>query len=476
IFIVFTGSSPSWETNRRSKLESTKRMEKPSGATQPDAAQRNNEQFVVGHLPREEEKMPLFLIKLWNIVEDTAYQNVIRWDESGYSFHILDPYSFCRNVLPQYFKHNNLNSLIRQLNMYGFRKMTPIERSGLARAESDQDHLEFSHPYFVRDHPELLVNIKRKSASHRPADQAAVSLATKDLSLVLDEIRQLREKQRAMETKMTHLVKENESVWQQLSHMRSMHVKQQQVVNKLVQFLVALAQPSAQKRLGKRSLLAIDEVGGKRSRMSSGQTTTSGTQPANVAEVLDRLQRELAEGTVGGAFPSLFSPRSSQGPIIADITDEPDANSLAASVSAVASTLTQNICSTQSQQAGSSSMGRVLSQTPPTEHQQQHSVEQLHNYSFSPTLTLSPSLDRQLSTELTEYLSSQEQSIDGCRDLIGGHWDLNLNLDSCLDDEPRQQQLMLQGVDPTLVMSEEPTTPDLLTPNVSPQRNIGSDE
>lgn len=126
--------------------------------------------------------------------------------------------------------------------------------------------------------------------------------------------------------------------------------------------------------------------------------------------------------------------------------------------------------------AGSSSMGRAVSQTPPTEHQQQHSVEQLHNYSFSPTLTLSPSLDRQLSTELTEYLSSQEQSIDGCRDLIGGHWDLNLNLDSCLDDEPRQQQLMLQGVDPTLAMSEEPTTPDLLTPNVSPQRNIGSDE
>lgn len=59
-------------------------MEKPSGATQPDAAQRNNEQFIVGHLPREEEKMPLFLIKLWNIVEDTAYQNVIRWDEVSY--------------------------------------------------------------------------------------------------------------------------------------------------------------------------------------------------------------------------------------------------------------------------------------------------------------------------------------------------------------------------------------------------------
>ena len=29
-------------------------------------------------------------------------------------------------------------------------------------AESLQDHLEFSHPYFVRDHPDLLANIKRK--------------------------------------------------------------------------------------------------------------------------------------------------------------------------------------------------------------------------------------------------------------------------------------------------------------------------
>lgn len=28
-----------------------------------------------------DEKMPLFLIKLWNIVEDPTYQDIVRWDE-----------------------------------------------------------------------------------------------------------------------------------------------------------------------------------------------------------------------------------------------------------------------------------------------------------------------------------------------------------------------------------------------------------
>ncbi|KAK6034199.1 HSF-type DNA-binding domain protein [Cooperia oncophora] len=103
-----------------------------------------------------------FVLISCGVIVEIVNSHIVSMDESGYSFHIIDPYSFCRNVLPHFFKHNNLNSLIRQLNMYGFRKMTPVDRGSLARTESDQDHLEFSHPYFIRDHPEFLVNIKRK--------------------------------------------------------------------------------------------------------------------------------------------------------------------------------------------------------------------------------------------------------------------------------------------------------------------------
>ncbi|KAH7693525.1 HSF-type DNA-binding domain containing protein, partial [Aphelenchoides avenae] len=284
------------------------------------------------YILKEDEKIPLFLIKLWNIVEDPAYYDVIRWDESGYSFHIMDPYSFCRNVLPQYFKHNNLNSLIRQLNMYGFRKMTPIERTSLARAESDQDHLEFSHPYFVRDHPEQLVNIKRKApASRQHHDQNTVSIPAKDLNAVFEELRGLRERQKSMESKMGEIVKENEMIWNEMSHMRGQHNRQTQIVNKLVQFLVALVQP--RDRLGKRHLYAIDEVQSKRSRPdgssgSSMQTFQPPIQTNNLNEVLDRLMNELASGGLfhnGAQLVPFHEQAQGGGPIIADVTDELEA-------------------------------------------------------------------------------------------------------------------------------------------------------
>ncbi|PIO75095.1 hypothetical protein TELCIR_02874 [Teladorsagia circumcincta] len=53
--------------------------------------------------------------------------------------------------------------------------MTPVDRGSLARTESDQDHLEFSHPYFIRDHPEFLVNIKRKQCG-LPFNAVAVKI------------------------------------------------------------------------------------------------------------------------------------------------------------------------------------------------------------------------------------------------------------------------------------------------------------
>jgi hypothetical protein len=106
----------------------------------------------------------------------------------------------------------------------GFRKNTPIDRSGLARAESDQDHLEFAHPFFRRDHPHLLMNIKRKapggknsptSNQHRftqsiPMEVSADGGAGQnsfDMNEILEELGTLRERQHHMEIRMEELTK-----------------------------------------------------------------------------------------------------------------------------------------------------------------------------------------------------------------------------------------------------------------------------
>jgi hypothetical protein len=105
--------------------------------------------------------MAPFLTKLFQIVSATATDRCITWTARGDSFVISDPDSFARDILPTYFKHNNIRSFVRQLNTYGFRKRTNIS--------STDDHLEFFHEKFRRDQPALLTQIKR---CHQPKPQA----------------------------------------------------------------------------------------------------------------------------------------------------------------------------------------------------------------------------------------------------------------------------------------------------------------
>lgn len=50
------------------------------------------------------------------MVEDQAIQHLISWAPSGDVFSVSNPTEFSKTVLPQYFKHNNWQSFVRQLN------------------------------------------------------------------------------------------------------------------------------------------------------------------------------------------------------------------------------------------------------------------------------------------------------------------------------------------------------------------------
>lgn len=99
------------------------------------------------------KQTPAFLEKLFDILEDDSqYSDLISWQDDGVSFIIKRVNEFSEIVLPKYFKHSNIQSYIRQLNMYGFSK-----------TRHDSNHREFTHQLFRRGRRDLLPLIKRKT-------------------------------------------------------------------------------------------------------------------------------------------------------------------------------------------------------------------------------------------------------------------------------------------------------------------------
>ncbi|KAI9075045.1 hypothetical protein K1719_015398 [Acacia pycnantha] len=97
-----------------------------------------------------------FLTKTYHLVDDERTNDVISWSESGETFVVWNQADFAKDLLPNYFKHNNFSSFVRQLNTYGFRKIVP-------------DKWEFANEYFKRGRKELLSEIKRRKTLAQPA-------------------------------------------------------------------------------------------------------------------------------------------------------------------------------------------------------------------------------------------------------------------------------------------------------------------
>ena len=111
----------------------------------------NEEQF---HSEKYKKKSdcPNFLLKLYQILENDEYKDIIHWGDDGTYFVVQNLHDFTENILSKYYKHNNFSSFIRQLNMYDFHK----------RKSNSNEHI-FEHKNFIRDKKDLLKLIKRKT-------------------------------------------------------------------------------------------------------------------------------------------------------------------------------------------------------------------------------------------------------------------------------------------------------------------------
>ena len=88
-----------------------------------------------------------FLEKLYAILSNDSYSQYIHWSPDGLYVIISDPNGLTKKVLPEFYKHHNFSSFVRQLNMYNFRKVRTSNKKG----EQKYMHKEFNESKKPKD-------------------------------------------------------------------------------------------------------------------------------------------------------------------------------------------------------------------------------------------------------------------------------------------------------------------------------------
>lgn len=103
--------------------------------------------------------------------------------DDGETFLVKDNEIFAKHIIPQFFKHNNFSSFVRQLNFYGFRKLKNDSiklPQTKAEEEIEAKYWRFRHEKFLRGRPDLLLEIKK--ASNQGPDREEVDALKKEVT------------------------------------------------------------------------------------------------------------------------------------------------------------------------------------------------------------------------------------------------------------------------------------------------------
>lgn len=173
-----------------------------------------------------------FLKKCYEMVDDHSTDDIISWNNADDCFVIRDMTQFSLRLLPIYFKHKNFASFMRQLNIYGFRKI-------------DSDSWIFAHDNFLRGKKHLLNSISRKKHAQAP-EQKDESVAEKEANEVLVKaVESLKIDKNTLSQELVKLRQHHESSEHELVGLRErlqgMEKSQQQMLSFLV---MAMQYPS----------------------------------------------------------------------------------------------------------------------------------------------------------------------------------------------------------------------------------------
>ncbi|KAK1301725.1 Heat stress transcription factor A-1 [Acorus calamus] len=175
-------------------------------------------------------QIPPFLSKCYDMVDDASTDGTVSWGSDGKTFVVWEPLAFSRDLLPRYFKHNNLSSFVRQLNTYGFHKV-------------DSDRWEFANEGFIKNQKHLLKTIVRRKNTQgniqlkqSQGKNASVGACVEVRKFGLhEEVEKLRRDRNVLKQELVKLSQHQEGNKDQLCDLRqrfhAMELHQQQMLS-----------------------------------------------------------------------------------------------------------------------------------------------------------------------------------------------------------------------------------------------------
>ncbi|XP_031568145.1 transcription factor SFL1-like [Actinia tenebrosa] len=116
------------------------------------------------NIPVKGKPLKPFISILKALLQDERFHRAIKWSENGNALVITDGETFKKVVLDgseEMFKTRNFTSFVRQLNLYGFKKV-PVSGKG-----DPSRNMRFEHQHFRREHPELMHLVQRNCNSRK---------------------------------------------------------------------------------------------------------------------------------------------------------------------------------------------------------------------------------------------------------------------------------------------------------------------
>ncbi|OJJ82836.1 putative stress response transcription factor SrrA/Skn7 [Aspergillus glaucus CBS 516.65] len=231
-----------------------------------------------------------FVRKLYKMLEDPSYSEIVRWGDEGDSFVVLECEKFTKTILPRHFKHSNFASFVRQLNKYDFHKVRQNNEEN-GQSPYGPNAWEFKHPEFRANSKESLDNIRRKApAPRKQARDHDDSVPTQQIDLLNQQIVAQQQQIQHLSDRYAQLTVDHQLMLQEVMRVQKTVLNHENVIHQLMTFLLSV---DARQRHDSKTAAPFPAQGQAGSTLSPSQVTPIDDEPSSPLQQASKLLNDM---------------------------------------------------------------------------------------------------------------------------------------------------------------------------------------